>query len=112
MHKNTVVPRGSGFEVDYDAYNSKQGRKFKTAEDWWFSFSKHFNKEFEGKSDLLSITQGDEPLARVIYHFVGDNYETWMSRKDIDGLGGLSPKECLEAEWSLKRLRMLFLQSH
>lgn len=113
MEENmTVVPPGSGFEVDYDAYNFKQGRKFKSADEWWLKFSEHFSYDFENKDELLLVTNGDIPLARVINHFVGENYESWMLRKDIDGLGGLSPKECLEAEWSMKRLRMLFLQSH
>lgn len=107
-----IVPCGSGFEVDYDAYNFKQERKFKTADDWWQSFAAHFSNEFDCRNELLLRTKGDEALARVICHFVGENFDTWMSRKDIDGLGGLSPIECMEHEWSIKRLRMLFLQSH
>lgn len=41
MPKNlSEVPAGSGFEVDYDAYNLKQNRKFKSADEWWLKFSK------------------------------------------------------------------------
>lgn len=113
MPKNlSEVPAGSGFEVDYDAYNLKQNRKFKSADEWWLKFSEHFVEDFTTKDDLLLLTDGDIPLARVINHFVGENYKSWMFRKDIEGLGGLSPKECLGADWSMKRLRMLFLQSH
>lgn len=109
------VPEGKGFEVDYDKYGSRPTDYYKNSDEWWRAFAKLGEEEFANcniREQLLDDLNHDTELAIVINHFVGENYKSWMFRKDIEGLGGLSPIECLAAEWSLKRLRMLFLQSH
>lgn len=111
--KFKTMPEGFGFELDYEKYSSRANRKFETADEWWNCYSDLARDEWEKfhlKEDLLSKVNGDCRIAWLIVHFVGTNYDSWLIRKDIDGLGGYSPKECLETTWGLKRLRMLFLQ--
>lgn len=107
------TPEGHGFELDYDNYGKRQPRKFASSEEWWNSYSDLARDEWEKfplQHDLLEKVNGDHRIAWVIAHFVGVNYDGWLVRENIDGLGGYSPKECLETSWGLKRLRMLFLQ--
>lgn len=108
-----VVPEGKGFELDYDNYECNPNRKFSTSDEWWNAFASNGKGEWESctfKEDLLDKVNNDLNLAIVINHFVGDKYSDWMKRKDISDLGGLSPAECIDSKFGMKRLRMLFLQ--
>jgi len=112
-HKRERTPEGQGFELDYDRYSSRLNRKFANADEWWNSYSDLAQEEwgkFSRQQDLLEKVNGDHRLAWIIAHFVGESYEHWLTRDDIDGLGGYSPSECLETTWGVKRLRMLFMQ--
>lgn len=114
MLENSIVPEGEGFEVDYDNYERNSNRKFVTSEDWWNTFSSSGRVEWESctfKQELLDEVNHDLNLAMVINHFVGTKFKSWMYKKDISDLGGLSPVECLKSEYGMKRLRMLFMQS-
>ena len=107
------TPAGYGFELDYDKYSFHAHRKFNSADEWWIEYSALARDDWEAfpfKDDLLEKVNGDRPLAWIIARFVGVNYDCWLVRENIDGLGGYSPKECLTTAWGLKRLRMLFLQ--
>lgn len=113
LPETIVVLEGKGFEVDYDNYESNPNRKFSTSEEWWNAFASSGKGEWESctfKEDLLDKVNNDLNLAIVINHFVGDKYSAWMKRKDISDLGGLSPAECIDSKFGMKRLRMLFLQ--
>lgn len=115
LPETIVVPEGKGFEVDYDNYESNPNRKFSTSEEWWNAFASSGKGEWEDcsfKEELLDEVNHDLNLAMVINHFVGDQFSDWMKRKDLTELGGLSPSECLQSKYGVKRLRMLFLQSH
>ncbi|MEZ5509899.1 MAG: hypothetical protein R3F47_08345 [Gammaproteobacteria bacterium] len=115
MPDSIILPEGQGFENDYDNYGRNPKRKYSTADVWWHEFAKNGKAEWKEcpfKDDLLSIVNQDLDLAMVIYHFIGEHYESWLNRKDIVDLGGLSPKECLGSKYGMKRLRMLFLQAH
>lgn len=114
MQDTRVVPEGKGFEFDYDNYERNPNRKFSTSEEWWNAFASSGKSEWESctfKEELLDAVNNDLNLAMVIYHFVGEKYHSWMDRKDIPDLGGLSPKECIESEYGIKRLRMAFMQA-
>lgn len=112
-NKRERTPEGQGFELDYDKYRGRLTQKFANADEWWNSYSDLARDEwgdFSMQQDLLEKVNGDHRLAWIIAHFVGEGYERWLTRDDIDGLGGYSPKECLETTWGVKRLRMLFMQ--
>lgn len=109
-----IVPEGKGFEIDYDNYERNPNRKFPTSEDWWNAFASSGKDEWENcafREELLSAVNQDLNLAMVINHFVGEKYPSWMDRKDIPDLGGLSPKECIQTKYGIKRLRMIFMQA-
>lgn len=107
-----IVPEGKGFEIDYDNYERNPNRKFETSEDWWNAFASSGKDEWETctfKEELLDEVNNDLSLAMVINHFVGAKFQEWMRRKDLSDLGGLSPAECIDSDYGMKRLRMLFL---
>lgn len=64
------------------------------------------------KSERLTALNQDALLAMAVQHFVGENYSKWLDNKEMQDLGGLSPRECLESEFGMKRLRMLLLMMH
>ena len=115
MLEASIVPEGEGFEVDYDNYERNPNRKFATSEDWWSAFASSGKSEWEDctfKKELLDEVNNDLNLAMVINHFIGKQFSEWMKRKDIPDLGGLSPEDCLQMSYGMKRLRMLFLQAN
>ena len=113
MIDDTIIPEGKGFEIDYDWYEKKPHRKYKTAQDWWEKFANNRAEKWAGfkyQDELLKLVNGDTHLAIVISYFIGEEFSTWMYKKDISSLGGLSPIECKETPWGIKRLRMHFMQ--
>lgn len=114
VSETMVFPEGKGFELDYDNYERNPNRKFSTSEELWNAFASTGADEWERctfKEELLAEVNNDLDLAMVINHFVCEEYLSWLDRKDISDLGGLSPKECIQSEYGIKRLRMLFMQS-
>lgn len=113
--KQVYLPEGEGFEIDYDKYNANGEEKFATADDWWESYCLSGQEELEQcsfRDDLIAAMNGDELMAMVVNHFIGDNYLLWLDNVNIEELGGISPRECLKFEFGIKRLKMLFLMMH
>jgi hypothetical protein len=110
-----IVPEGQGLEVDYDEYDRSPTPDYPRAEDWWQKFCLNGSDELdksELKIELLNELNGDAYLAMAVNHFVGKNYKTWMDKEGIEELGGLTPRQCLNSVFGMKRLRMLFLTAH
>lgn len=113
--QTVIVPEGLGSEIDYDNYDRNPDRFFASADDWWINYCLLGGEELKQsniKTELLNDLNNDEYLAMVVNHFVGENYKNWLDRGDIDSLGGLTPRQCLNSAYGIKRLRMLFLASH
>lgn len=113
--QKNIVPEGLGFEQDYDKYNTNPDRQYENADIWWKNYCLLGKEELEKcpfKNELLSILKNDIYLAMVVNHFVGKNYKTWIDKDDINNLGGLTPRQCLNSDYGTKRLRMLFLMMH
>ena len=110
-----MIPAGQGLEIQYDKYEKKPRRVYKTSQEWWEKFASNGIEEWAECSyqkELLEIVKDDINLAMVVHHFVGENFSKWAYAKDIPDLGGLSPVECLNTEWGTKRLRMMLMRMH
>jgi hypothetical protein len=114
-NEKLIIPKGKGFEIDYDYYNTKKTRRYENADEWWKYFCLNGSDELEQsglKADLIKELDGDTYLAMAVNHFIGKNYKAWLDNKGIEDLGGLTPRQCLGSDYRMKRLRMLFLTSH
>jgi hypothetical protein len=109
------MPEGTGFETDYEKYGSRPTDYYENSDEWWSEFAKLGEKEFsnsEIKDQLLSELRYDSELAYVINYFIGERAFQWLDREGISTLGGLTPRQCLDSEFGLKRLKMLLLMMH
>jgi Protein of unknown function (DUF2384) len=60
-------------------------------------------------AELIAACGGDERLAAVVYRAIGESALAWMDRT-IPALGGLSPRQCLDSETLLRRLRSALMR--
>ncbi|MGI5309609.1 hypothetical protein [Rheinheimera sp. WS51] len=115
MSKVEIIPEGKGFEVDYDNYGSRPTDYYSNVDEWWRSFVKLGEEEFLNskiKKQLLSELNDNAELAIVIYHFFGQRAFNWLDKKGISKLGGLTPRQCLDLDYGIKRLKMFLLMMH
>ncbi|KPM86624.1 hypothetical protein AOR10_23230 [Vibrio alginolyticus] len=64
---------------------------------------------FPFQVELLSLLEGNVVLARPISYHLGKNYLAWFDSAP-GVLEGLSPRQCLNSDAGIKRLKMALLR--
>lgn len=109
------IPEGEGVEVDYDKYGNRPTDYYKNSDEWWHAFAKLGEEEFANSkimNQLLEELNHNTEVAIIINHFLGQRAFKWLDREGITELGGLTPRQCLDTDYGLKRLKMLLLMMH
>ncbi|MEM7015539.1 MAG: hypothetical protein AAF585_29115 [Verrucomicrobiota bacterium] len=83
----------------------------------FYSFARteepELDKEFaawDHRERLIEMCDGDQLIARVVFHFMADRAIKYME-SSIPALEGLTPLECMETDFGKARLKEFLLRT-
>ena len=86
--------------------------RYYSGDDIWAGFARAVMPEWRRcpfANQLVAELNGDRELAMVVWHHLRNQSLDWLNSTP-PVLDGLSPKDCLQTDWGLKRLKEALLR--